>query len=88
MTMISSPNATPTSPVEEEVSPAGGAVTTYGRSAHSGRRTLVAVHESGLITGWDLVSNFDEVLAGWKASARKKKRALPITKIEQPSVKK
>jgi hypothetical protein len=30
MTMISSPNATPTSPVEEEASPARGAVTTYG----------------------------------------------------------
>jgi hypothetical protein len=47
-------------------------------------RTLVAVYESGLITGWEPVSNFAEVLAGWKASSRKKERALPITKIKQP----
>jgi hypothetical protein len=51
-------------------------------------RTLVAVYESGLITGWEPASNFAEVLAGWEASSRKKERALPITKIKQPSVKK
>ena len=51
-------------------------------------RTLVAVHESGLITGWEPTSKFADVLAGWEASSRKRERELPITKVKQPSVKK